>query len=51
MPEFDLREHPDIIDTINLIIKSGGIAEVKVERRMIPTVVEIKRTKRYPPKD
>ena len=51
MPEFDLREYPDIVETINLIIRNGGIAEIKVERRTTPTVVEIKRVKRFPPKD
>jgi len=51
MPEFDIRDHPDIIATINLIVRGGGIAEIKVERRTVPTVVEIKRTKRFPPKE
>lgn len=51
MPDFDLKEYPDIIETINFIIRGGGIAEIKVERRTTPTVVEIKRVKRYPPKD
>ena len=51
MPEFDLRDYPDIVETINLIIRNGGIAEIKVERRTTPTVVEIKRVKRFPPKD
>ena len=49
--DFDIREHEDILDTINLIIRSGGIAEVKVERHVQPVVVEIKRQKRYPPKE
>lgn len=51
MFDFDLKDYPEIIETINLIIRSGGIAEIKVERRTTPTVVEIKRTKRYPPKE
>lgn len=49
--DFEIREHEDILDTINLIIRSGGIAEVKVERHVQPVVVEIKRQKRYPPKE
>lgn len=51
MPDFDLKNYPDIIDLINLILRGGGIAEIKIERRTSPTVVEIKRVKRYPPKD
>lgn len=51
MFDFDLNEHPEIIELINLILRSGGIAEVKIEKRTTPTVVEIKRAKRYPPKE
>ena len=51
MIEFDIREYDDILETINLIVRGGGIAEVKIEKRSVPTVVEIKRTKRFPPKE
>ena len=30
--DFEIREHEDILDTINLIIRSGGIAD---QRRII----------------
>lgn len=51
MIDFDIREHEELIETINLIVRSGGIAEIKIEKRSIPTVIEIKRTKRYPLKE
>ena len=47
---FDIRRHADIMDGINHILNNGGIAEVKLERRNIPTLVEIKRTKKIPPR-
>jgi hypothetical protein len=49
--DFEIRDYEDILDTINLIIRSGGIAEIKIERHVQPVVVEIKRQKRFPPKD
>ena len=49
--DFEIRDHEDILETINLIIRSGGIAEIKIERHIQPVVVEIKRQKRFPPKD
>lgn len=47
---FDIRNHPDVCDTINAIINNGKISEVKVERQNTLTVVEIERKKRIPPK-
>lgn len=49
--DFEIREHNDILDTLNAILRNEGIAELKMERHIIPTVVEIKRTKRIPPKE
>ena len=49
--DFDIRDHNDILDTLNNIVRNDGIAEFKLERRSVPTVVEIKRTKRIPQKD
>lgn len=48
---FDIRTREDIISVINNILNNGGIAEIKIERHEIPVVVDIKRTKRIPPKD
>ena len=48
---FDITTREDILSTINSILNNGGIAELKIERHEIPVVVEIKRTKRIPPKD
>ena len=48
--DFDIRRHPDIMDGINHILNNGGIAEVKLERKSIATLVEIKRTKKIPPR-
>lgn len=47
---FDIREHPDVCETINAIINNGKISEVKVEREKTLTVVEIERRKRIPPR-
>ena len=47
---FEIRDHKDILDTLNAILRNEGIAELKLERHTTPTVVEIKRTKRIPPK-
>ena len=48
---FDISTREDIITVINGILNNGGIAEVKIERHETPVVVEIKRTKRIPPKE
>lgn len=48
---FDIRTREDIISVINTILNNGGIAEIKIERHETPVVVEIKRTKRIPPKE
>lgn len=40
----DIRKEPHIIDAINAILNSGGIAEVKREKQYGLTVVQIKRT-------
>ena len=48
---FDIRKRDDILDCINNVLNNGGIAEVKIERQSTPVVVEIKRTKKLPPKD
>lgn len=47
---FDIRQYADIQDGINHILNNGGIAEIKLERKNIPTLVEIKRTKKIPPR-
>lgn len=47
---FDIRKHADIEEGINHILNNGGIAEIKLERKNIPTLVEIKRTKKIPPR-
>lgn len=47
---FDIRQHPEVCETINAIINNGKISEVKVERQGTLTVVEIDRKKRVPPK-
>lgn len=46
---FEIRDHDDILDTLNVILQNEGIAEVKIERHTTPVVVEIRRTKRIPP--
>lgn len=51
MENFDIRDHNGIIETINEILRSKGIAEIKIERGSTPVVVEIKRQKRFPPKN
>ena len=48
---FNIRDHADLEDGINHILNNGGIAEIKLERKNIPTLVEIKRTKKIPPRD
>lgn len=48
---FDIRTREDVIDCVNAVLNNGGIAEVKVERHEVITVVEIKRQKKIPPKD
>lgn len=48
---FDISKREDIISVVNTILNNGGIAEIKIERHEIPVVVEIKRTKRIPPKE
>lgn len=48
---FDIRTREDILDCINSVLNNGGIAEVKIERHTVPVVVEIKRTKKIPPKE
>lgn len=50
MAYFDIRDREDILDCINNVLNNGGIAEVKIERHTTPVVVEIKRTKKIPPK-
>ena len=47
---FDIREHSEACEMINSILGNGKIAEVKVERQTVLTVVEIERRKRIPPK-
>lgn len=47
MPQIDIREHPEIIDLINAIVNSKGIAEIKNEGKhntVNIVVVEVKRT-------
>ena len=51
MDNFDIRDHNGIIETINSILQGKGIAEIKIEKGQTPVVVEIKRQKKYPPKD
>lgn len=48
--DFDIRDRADICEMVNSILRSKGIAELKIERDDTPVVVEIKRTKRIPPK-
>lgn len=48
---FDIRTREDILDCINNVLNNGGICEVKIERHTTPVVVEIKRTKKIPPKE
>lgn len=48
---FDIRTRDDILDCINRVLNNGGIAEIKIERHTVPVVVEIKRTKKIPPRD
>lgn len=40
----DVREHPKTIESINTILESRGIAEVKVEKDDTLVVVEVRRT-------
>lgn len=47
---FDIRNFPEVCETINAIINNGKISEVKVERHDTLTVVEIERKKRIPPR-
>lgn len=42
----DIREHPKTIETINKILDSKGIAEVKAEKGDKLVVVEVHRTVR-----
>jgi len=51
MENFDIRNHSGIVETINEILSSKGIAEIKIEKGTVPVVVEIKRQKRFPPKE
>lgn len=46
---FEIRKHEDILDMIDTELNNGGIVELKLEKRTIPTLVAIKRTKRIPP--
>ena len=39
----DIRDYPEVIDAINAVINSRGLAEVKIEQKGI-AVVEQKRT-------
>lgn len=48
---FDIRQYADLMNGINNILNNGGIAEVKLERKNVPTLVEIKRSKKIPPKN
>lgn len=45
----DIRRFKEVLDTINMILHEGDIAEVKRERTGI-AVVRIKRKLEYPPK-
>lgn len=48
--EFDILKRPDIIEAINLAMRSGEIVELKLEKREIPTLVKISRKKIIPPR-
>lgn len=48
--KFDIRQHEDVCEMLNSIINAGKIAEIKVEKQSILTVVEIERRKRIPPR-
>lgn len=39
----DIRDYPEVVDTINAIITNKGVAEVKVERKKEIVVVETTR--------
>ena len=47
--KIDIRQHPDVCETINAILNNGKISEVKIEREKVLTVVEIERRRRIPP--
>ena len=46
----DLKRHPDVIEAINAILSSGGIAEVKNESKGL-VVISIERKLKHPPRD
>ena len=43
-------KRPDIIEAINLAMRSGEIVELKLEKHEIPTLVKISRKKIIPPR-
>lgn len=46
----DLKRHPEVIEAINAILSSGGIAEVKCESKGL-VVISIERKLKHPPRD
>ena len=39
----DIRDYPEVVETINAIITNKGVAEIKVERKKDIVVVETTR--------